>query len=103
MQLPPAQLQSTPVFQFSASRQMTKPRSARHRFKTHAIAGPSKETVRTTVTDTDTQTMTVHSIKLRKQIMRRINELHVKNNIETGQTPTESRRKREVVTGHTVE
>ena len=44
-----------------------------------------------------------HSIKLRKQIMRRINELHVKNNIETGQTPTESRRKREVVTGHTVE
>lgn len=35
-----------------------------------------------------------HSVKLRKQIMRRINELHVKNNIETGQTPTESRRKR---------
>jgi len=61
LQLPPAQLQSTPVFQFSASRQMTKPRSARHRFKTHAIAGPSKETVRTTVTDTDTQTMTVNT------------------------------------------
>ena len=38
-----------------------------------------------------------HSVKLRKQIMRRISELQVKNNIESGQTPTESRRKREVV------
>ena len=59
LQLPPAQLQSTPVFQFSAGKPVCKPRNARRLFKTHAIAGPSKETVQTTVTETDTQTMTV--------------------------------------------
>ena len=59
LQLPPAQLQSTPVFQFSAGKPVCKPRSARRLFKTHTIAGPSKETVQTTVTETDTQTMTV--------------------------------------------
>ena len=54
LQLPPAQLQNTPVFQFSASKQMTKPRSTRRLFKTHAIAALSKETVQTTLTEADT-------------------------------------------------